>query len=247
MSSSRANAQRRSQPKMTKGKSKRASKNDVTSSISWISAVRSRVLRGGRRNFIDYPWRHDRDPWLTLIAELLLQRTRAAQVLPAYESFRRRYPTARHLLRAGKRGVLALTEHVGLHARGRTLLALARTFERGGPPSDCHDLRRVTGVGAYTAAAWFSLHRGKRVSIVDSNVFRWLGRMLDRPYQRDPRGVRWVNDLAEALTPHRVFRDYNYAVLDFTMTICTPRNPACDRCPLLSLCAFGISREGSTP
>lgn len=227
---------------MTKARKKKASKNESAVDDEWIASVRSRVLRWGRRNFASYPWREDGDPWLTLIAELLLQRTRAAQVLPVYKAFRARYPTARHLLRSGKRGVRTLTGRVGLHARGDTLLALARMFEKSGPPVEQEQLLGVTGVGAYTARAWLSLHRGKRESIVDSNVFRWLGRMLDRPYQRDPRGVRWVYDLADKLTPPRSFRGYNYAVLDFTMTICTPRKPACDRCPLLARCSFGSQR-----
>lgn len=232
---------------MTRAKSRKASKNKLAVDDAWIAAVRSRVLRWGRRNFASYPWREDHDPWLTLIAELLLQRTRAAQVLPVYELFRSRYPTPRHMLRSGRRGVRGLTSRVGLHTRGETLLALARMFERGGPPSNRSDLRAVTGVGAYTSAAWLSLHRGHREAIVDSNVFRWLGRMLDRPYQRDPRGVHWVNELAERLTPRRTFRDYNYAVLDFTMTICTPSSPSCERCPLLPFCAFGLSRMTSIP
>jgi A/G-specific adenine glycosylase len=232
---------------MTKRRSKKASKSSVTPSAQWVVAVRSRVLRWGRRHFINYPWRDDRDPWLTLIAELLLQRTRASQVLPVYEAFRKRYPTAAHLLRSGRRGVRSLTRRVGLHARGDTFLALARVFDQGRTPTDSDELRRTTGVGAYTAAAWFSLHRGKRDAIVDSNVFRWLGRMLGHPYQRDPRGVGWVNELADRLTPRRTFRDYNYAVLDFTMTICTPRDPACERCPLVSLCAFGTSGITAAP
>lgn len=232
---------------MTRARNKRASKNELVVGDAWIAAVRSRVLRWGRRNFASYPWREDRDPWLTLIAELLLQRTRAAQVLPVYGILRARYPTPQHMLRSGRRGVRALTSRVGLHTRGETLLTLARRFERGGPPSDSAELRRVKGVGAYTTAAWFSLHRGRREAIVDSNVFRWLGRMLDRPYQRDPRGVHWVFELADRLTPRRTFRDYNYAVLDFTMTICTPRDPSCERCPLVPFCVFGQSRANREP
>ena len=155
-------------PRMTRPRSRRASRNRPAVEDAWIAAVRSRVLRWGRRNFASYPWREDRDPWLTLIAELLLQRTRAAQVLPVYEAFRARYPTPRHLLRSGRRGVRALTSRVGLHARGETLLALARLFDRGGPPSDRAELREVTGVGAYTAAAWLSLHCGRREAIAMS-------------------------------------------------------------------------------
>lgn len=102
------------------------------------------------------------------------------------------------------------------------------------------ELTKLTGVGAYTAAAWLSLHRGKRAVIIDANVCRWLSRMTGLPYNRDPRGLRWVQDLAERLTPRRAFRDFNYAVLDFTMTVCTPRNPACATCPLVSDCRHGL-------
>jgi A/G-specific adenine glycosylase len=139
--------------------------------------------------------------------------------------------------------VRTLTNAVGLHGRGETLLAVARAFVMNGVPASAVDLQSITGVGAYTASAWFSLHREQRHAIIDSNVFRWLGRMTGQPYQRDPRHVRWVNELADKLTPRRAFRDYNYAVLDFTMNVCTPRDPACERCPLLELCVFGRARK----
>lgn len=226
---------------MTKHRSRKPSKNEINT--SWLLAVRGRVLRWGRRNFVSYPWRQDRDPWLTLVAELLLQRTRATQVLPAYELFRSRYRNPRDLVRAGGRGVRILTNKVGLHARGETLLAVARLFAKQRVP-DSEELCSITGVGAYTAAAWMSLHRGQRAVIVDSNVFRWLGRMTSQPYHRDPRHTGWVNDLAGRLTPRRSFRDYNYAVLDFTMSICTPRAPNCPRCPLREMCAYGSRFEG---
>lgn len=205
----------------------------------WIQAVRSRVLRWGRRNFVSYPWRHDTDPWLTFVAELLLQRTRASQARTAYEMLRERYPTRADLLRAGQQGVMWLTRLTGLHGRGRTLLAVARLFEESSESPSGEELRHITGVGAYTVAAWQSLHRGERAVIVDSNVFRWLGRMTGRPFHRDPRGVHWVNELAAALTPPRTFRDYNYAVLDFTMKICVPREPRCEICPLVRFCEYG--------
>jgi A/G-specific adenine glycosylase len=86
------------------------------------------------------------------------------------------------------------------------------------------------------------MHRWHRAVIVDANVSRWLSRMTGNPYQRDPRHVRWINELADRLTPRRVFRDYNYAVLDFTLTVCTPRNPACQICPLRRDCSYGQQR-----
>lgn len=212
----------------------------MTLSSPQIKRTRSRLLRWGRQNFKNYPWRSKSDPWLTLAAEFMLQRTRASQVVPAFNEFCDRFPTAEHLVIAGERAGREITRYLGLHRRGPLLIELARQVVRcgGSPPENLRELRRFSGVGEYTAAAWLSLHRGKRAVIIDANVARWLSRMTGRPYNRDPRHVRWVQDLAGLLTPRRVFRDYNYAVLDFTIAICTPRQPACTTCPLRTDCRF---------
>ncbi|MGH2533170.1 MAG: hypothetical protein ACRDJW_12800 [Thermomicrobiales bacterium] len=206
-----------------------------------IRRVRRRLLSWGRVHYHDYIWRTEPDPWLTLVAEFLLQRTRSSQVEPIFRDFCTRYPTAADLVRAGPEAAHAVTKGLGIHWRGPLLYRLAVAVAKNGgiPPESLDQLGQFTGVGPYTAAAWLSLHRGKRAVIVDSNVFRWLGRMTGRPYQRDPRHMHWVNDLADRLTPRRAFRDYNYAVLDFTMSVCTPRDPRCAECPLRSDCAFG--------
>lgn len=120
------------------------------------------------------------------------------------------------------------------------LLEIAESVARAGgsPPETTDELCSLTGVGAYTANAWLSLHRGKRAVIIDANVSRWLSRMTGLPFKRDPRHVGWVQALAERLTPKRTFRVYNYAVLDFTMKVCTPKAPRCTECPLLADCMY---------
>ena len=100
------------------------------------------------------------------------------------------------------------------------------------------ELCSLPGVGMYTAAAWLSLHCGQRATIIDANVSRWLSRMTGLPYHRDPRHIRWIQELADELTPKQVFRDYNYAVLDFTMKVCKSRKPSCDACPLRNDCHY---------
>jgi A/G-specific adenine glycosylase len=205
----------------------------------WIRGVRSRVLRWGRRNFAEYPWRATTDGWLTLAAEVLLQRTRAVQARAAYELLASRYATPDALLHGGRRAVRRLTAITGLHGRAGLLIEIARRIRNVGLPTTSRELRAIRGIGAYIAGAWLSLHRGQRAAIVDSNVYRWLGRMTGQLYGRDPRGVQWVNELADRLTPRRAFRAYNYAVLDFTMQICTPRNPRCSECPVRPLCITG--------
>lgn len=206
-----------------------------------VRQIRRRLLRWGRANFANYCWRTEPDPWLTLVAEFLLQRTRASQVEIAFQRFREQYPTAEALVTAGAAAARRVTDMVGLHWRAPLLyqLAIAVNARGGEPPEDAAELRKLIGIGMYTTAAWLSLHRNRRAVLVDSNVARWLSRLIGRPYPRDPRHVRWIQELADQLTPQRAHRAYNYAVLDFTMTICTLRQPKCDICVLQSLCAYG--------
>lgn len=214
---------------------------------SVVARIRRQLLRWSKTNSAAFPWRDETDPWLSLAAEILLQRTRATQVEPVYRDFRAKYPTAASLVTAGPGAAREFTARLGLHWRGDLLYRAAQAVSDGGaPPESIDELRRIPGVGPYTAAAWLSLHRGKRAVIVDANVSRWLGRMTGLPYERDPRHVRWVNELADGLTPKRAFRTYNYAVLDFTMKVCTPRAPRCHECPLRRDCRYGsgVSNHG---
>lgn len=203
--------------------------------------IRRRLLKWGRENYQDYPWRKDKDAWLTFVAEVFLQRTRAGQVKSVYEEFRKRYPTPSALLDADLNEVSVLVRKLGLGFRLGLLrdIAAVAVAHRGVLPEDMAELTRLRGVGTYTAAGWLSLHRGKRAVLIDSNVVRWLSRMTGNPYNRDPRGISWVRDLAGRLTPPRAFQEYNYAVLDFTMKICTPRSPDCGHCPNLVDCRYG--------
>ena len=209
-----------------------------------VHRIRRRLLRWGRRHFKQYPWRTETDPWLSFVAEFFLQRTRSRQVESVYLDFRERFPNAAALVDGGLPAVKEVTEHLGLHWRGPLLMDIAKTVvHRGGiPPENVEELCAMKGVGMYTAAAWLSLHRGKRAVIIDANVCRWLSRMTSLPYNRDPRHLRWVQELSERLTPRRVFRDYNYAVLDVTMNVCMPRWPNCESCPLRSDCNYGQQR-----
>ena len=209
-----------------------------------IQKIRRRIMNWGRAHFQDYPWRSETDSWLTLVAELMLQRTRAAQVVPVFMAFREQYHTASALVEAGPDEAHRVTAALGLHGRGPQLYELAAAVAKAGQASsvDPTGLSAIAGIGPYTYAAWLSLHQGKRAILVDSNVYRWLGRMTGQQYGRDPRGIRWLNELADQLTPQRVFRDYNYSVLDFTMLVCRPRNPSCDICPVANYCEFRNER-----
>lgn len=215
-----------------------------------ILHIRRRLLTWGRANYQPFPWRSETNPWLTFVAEILLQRTRAQQVEPVYLKFRERYPTAKSLVHDGMKAVRKITDKLGLHWRAPLLLEVARkiTNQGGTPPQEEAALRQFKGVGMYTTAAWLSLYCQKRSVIIDANIARWLSRITGLPYNRDPRHVHWVQVLAERLTPMRAFRNYNYAVLDFTMSVCTSRTPRCTICPLSTECNYDqTQRQASKP
>jgi A/G-specific adenine glycosylase len=227
---------------MSSKRTVRTGKRRVAGAELFSPVARSRIqrhlLRWGRANFRPYPWRSETDPWLTFLAEFLLQRTRASQVAEMFPAISSAFPSPAAL--ADNPSLAAtITANLGLHFRAAQLVEVARqVVGRGGAlPETENELRAFMGVGPYTASAWLSLHRQRRAAIVDANVARWLGRISGMPRVSDPRRVRWVRDLAEALTPKKAFRSYNYAVLDFTMTICTSRSPSCATCPLRASCA----------
>lgn len=213
-----------------------------------IGRTRARLLRWGRRNYRSYPWRSVEDPWLSFLAEFLLQRTQAIQVAGVFSEVCKLYPTAEALASSGHEGVRYLTDKLGLHWRGPLLLEIAKTVAAtgGSPPDNANALRSLKGVGAYTAGAWLSLHRRRRATIIDSNIARWLARMSAERLRADIRHDRRLARTCEVLTPARSFKDYNYAVLDFTMTVCVRGRPHCDVCLVKSDCATWLSRADGT-
>ncbi len=173
---------------------------------------------------------------------MLLQRTRAQQVVPVYEEFLRRYPTPDLLVRESPAAFAGVIAPLGLRWRAPLMMSTARIVaSRGDLPREAADLERLPGVGPYAAAAYLSLHRGKRAVLIDANVVRWLGRVFAFPTHAETRRKAWVRELADRLTPRRAFRAYNYAVLDLAMTVCR-RAPLCEVCPLGDgACAYARS------
>ncbi len=170
----------------------------------------------------------------------MLQRTRAEQVVPVYNLFVRRFPKPQDLASAGVRRIAGLIRPLGLRWRAKFLAALGRELaKRGGAvPDTPEELLQLPGVGAYAAAAYLSLHARRHAAIVDANVVRLYGRLFGLPTDAETRRDRSFVALAELMTPKRGFRQFNYALLDFSRAVCRPR-PLCQQCPLRSRCAYG--------
>ena len=186
------------------------------------------------------PWREVANPYATWVSETMLQQTRVETVLGYYQRFLQRFPTLTALAEAEEEEVLKLWEGLGYYSRARNLLKGARQVvaEYGGTlPREPEALRRIAGIGPYTAGAIASIAYGLPVPAVDGNVIRVISRLRGI---RENIGIPSVRRQLEAetasLIPAERPGDFNQALMDLGSGICTPGTPDCDRCPLASLC-----------
>ena len=197
------------------------------------------------------PWRAPpgagrAEPSRVWLSEIMLQQTTVATVGPYFARFIGRWPTVEALAAAPREDVLAAWAGLGYYARARNLHACAQAVAaRGGFPDTEAGLRALPGVGAYTAAAVAAIAFDRPAVVVDGNVERVMARLfaVETPL---PAAKRELAALAAGLTPQARPGDYAQAVMDLGATVCTPRNPACDRCPWAGRCrarARGIAAD----
>lgn len=207
---------------------------EINPTNSEIAYLHRKLLQWGRENYQDFPWRSLNNRWYSLVAEIMLQRTRAEQVEPIFVEFTEKYPHPSDYLADTESNVF---EHLGLPQRRDWLKALADEIDKNGIAENRDEVLALPGVGDYIASAFRSLHLNIRDRIIDSNVVRFYGRFFGFKTDGETRRKKWFINLAEILTPARVHRDYNYALLDFTRKICKP-SPDCSACPLRRKCHY---------
>lgn len=198
---------------------------------------RRSLLRWYDANARPLLWRSSPDSYRIWVAEVMLQQTRIAVVEPAYERFLEAFPTLEALATAEEEDVIARWSGLGYYSRARSLHRAARTLHEAGLdhfPKTWDEARRLPGVGPYTAAAVLSIAYDLPHAAVDGNVIRVLSRLerLDRP---DARGEPHAA-LAERLLARGRAGDWNQAVMELGETVCLPRAPRCESCPLRASC-----------
>jgi A/G-specific adenine glycosylase len=198
------------------------------------------LLRWYDRAKRDLPWRRETSPYRTLVSEYMAQQTVLATVIPYFERFLARFPDVAALAAASEEDVTALWSGLGYYARARNLHRAARAVvERhaGAMPETEEALRALPGVGPYTAAAVAAIGFGARAFALDGNGARVLARLfavrdsIDAPATRAALHAR---GLAEV--PARRPGDFNQAVMELGATVCAPRAPRCEACPVAKLC-----------
>lgn len=188
----------------------------------------------------ELPWRGTNDPYKVWVSEIMLQQTRVETVIPYFQQWMDKFPTLDDLAQASLQEVLAAWEGLGYYGRARHLYqaAIKIQTEFGGKlPEDINQLKKLPGIGKYTAGAIASIAFGQDEPALDGNIRRVLARVfkMDEPL-RSPSGERRLWELAAVHMPANQAGDYNQALMDLGAQICTPRNPLCTRCPLSHLC-----------
>ena len=198
------------------------------------------------------PWRGFHDAYRTWVSEAMLQQTRVETVLSYYSRFLDRFPSLAALAAAPEEDVLKAWEGLGYYSRARNLWNGARQVmkEYGGAlPRDPALLRKIRGIGPYTAGAIASIAYDVPVPAVDGNVIRVLSRLYGiRTDALEPETRQRIEKLAASLVPEERPGDHNQAVMDLGATVCTPGTPDCAFCPLSSFCdAFRAGDAADLP
>lgn len=189
--------------------------------------------RGGSRAL---PWRRHRDPYRIWVAEVMLQQTTVKAVVPYYQAFLARFPTLRALAAANEDEVLAAWSGLGYYQRARNLrrgAAHVASHHGGRFPRELSAALAVPGVGRYTAAAVLSIAYEAPWAAVDGNIARVLSRLLAR---KGGATARALQSAADRLLAAEAPGDWNQALMDLGATVCTPRSPSCETCPVSRYC-----------
>ncbi len=190
----------------------------------------------------DLPWRakpgEAADPYRVWLSEVMLQQTTVAAVGPYYRTFLKRWPDAKRLAAASLDDVLGAWAGLGYYSRARNLHRTARVVSEelaGVFPASSAELRKLPGIGAYTAAAIAAIAYGERVAAMDANAERVIARVfaVEEPL---PKAKEKLACLAEPLVPENRAGDFAQALMDLGSSICVPKKPSCDACPLMAFC-----------
>ena len=208
-----------------------------------ISPARTRLAQWHVGRERGYEWRSETDPWMTLLAELCLHRTRADQVADVFSRLRNVGSSPASLLKNRKQAEKLLW-HLGLHWRADLFFTLAETLvshHDGIVPDSYDELMSLPGVGDYIASAVLCFGFGQPMSLVDTNTSRIIGRFTGRGNEAKWKLRRSLYELSQPEGPDS---GWNYALLDLGAKVCKPKNPDCDVCPFNSECKIGCSDIG---
>ena len=204
------------------------------------------------KNKRDLPWRKTKDPYPIWVSEIMLQQTQVKKVIPYYLRFIASFPTLKKLAATSEDEVLKLWSGLGYYRRARNLHKGAQLVLKdfsGKVPVEWNEIRKIPGIGDYTASAILSIAYGKPYPVVDGNVVRVASRIFG--LRGDPHSKKFqekigaqLQDIIKKYDPS----DFNQGMMELGALICAPENPKCLACPLKEKCfAFSKNLQNELP
>ncbi len=209
---------------------------DINSLLTWY-----------RKEKRDLPFRKDRDPYKIWVSEIMSQQTRIEAMLGHYARFIERYPTIADLAMADEDELLKIWQGLGYYSRARNLKKAAQVcmVDYGGRlPNTKAELKKLPGIGDYTAGAIASIAYGQQVTAVDGNVIRvcsryyWLENDFNQPKEKKKLDAL----LQEKLPGPQEMPDFTQALMELGARVCQPKTAKCEICPLNKSCK-GAQRQ----
>jgi A/G-specific adenine glycosylase len=217
-----------------------------------LTRLRRNLRNWYRKRARDLPWRKTGNPYYIWISEIMLQQTTVAAVVPYFERFLQKFPEVETLAAAEQGEVLRQWEGLGYYSRARNIHKAAGHIvtKLGGEfPRTTDELVALPGIGRYTAGAIVSFAYDQPAPIVEANTLRLYSRLLG--YDGDPRstaGQRLLWAFAESIVPTKKPGEFNQSLMELGSQVCTPKEPDCESCPLLTGCqAFAAGRQHDIP
>ncbi len=207
-----------------------------------ITAMRDNLLQwwilSGQR---DFPWRETNDPFKVLIAEILLHRTKAEQIVPLYQPFLNQYPDVHSIAKSSPDELAKLLRSAGLHWRWKLLHSMAVNIEvkfNGQIPRSFEELTSLPGVSHYIASAVRCFAFGYPDVLLDTNTVRVAGRLLQLPITDSSRRSKLFREVLENFIDSKHPREFNFAVIDFAALICKSTTPLHQECCINRYCSY---------
>lgn len=194
----------------------------------------------------DFIWRHDPSPYKIMIAEFMLQRTKAEQVEPVYKTFLKKYPDIYELAKTKESDISCFTNNLGLHKRGKNFLLAAKYIVdhySGTFPEDRQALLKIPGIGDYVAGAILTVCFNKPEYVIDANIARFINRYYGLHLNGEIRRKKEIINKAKRVFDYSDTRNLLFALLDFTALICKPLKPLHENCVLRKTCKYNIESK----
>lgn len=213
---------------------------------------RDKIVKWYFENKRDLPWRNSSDAYEIWVSEMILQQTRVDQGLPYYHRFLEYFPNVKSLAEASEQEVLYVWKGLGYYSRARYMHSTAREIvakANGVFPNNYSSLIKLKGIGSYTAAAVSSICNYEVKAAIDGNVTRVLSRYFG---VTDTVGssvlIKKIEWISNQLIPDAYPGDYNQAMMEYGALICTPKQPKCSECTVMTSCfAYNNKMTGIIP